>query len=1255
MLGRILVFLGGLLVVALFGALLAPLFVDWTDFRKDFESQASRVLGKKVTVLGEVEARLLPFPSVTLHDVTVGADADGKPLVHVARFSMDAELAPLLSGEARIFDMRIEEPKARIRLLADGTLDWLRGSSADIPARTVVLEKVRIVGGEIDFIDEQTGRTRTIAGLDADMSARSLAGPWTVNGKASLDGEPGHFFLSSLQPEIGASALSLKLRLQPDARPFDIELDGNLALKEGRPSYQGQFQALWKGVTAAKGDAKTPAPRARGDFELTNERIVVKSYRFELGEVADPYVVTGEAKLDTGANPEFLLTAEGQQVDVNRLANESARGKTGRNAAGSVRERLDLLIAMASEIPIPNLPGKATLRLPAIVAGDTVLRDVTLDVRPDGRGWNVERAVVVLPGRTQVEAKGRLVLGSAPSFSGDLLVASTQPSGLSSWIAGTVDPAIRQLKSMGFSAAVNLTPQIQRFEKLELAIGPAQLNGRLERQSLDKEKAATLSIDLNGNEIDLDAARAVAGLITGEEADHALLAEKIATRLKVGRLTGYGMEAGEVETVFTYDGAGVAIDRLNIGNLAGASLKASGGVKGPITKPSGKMQVALSAKDPGPFLALLAGRLPAHPLAARLVRSAPFYADSNMTASLVFGEAAGGGMAVKLAGTSNGSRIALDYGVDDLTKLSGGAKVNLAATLENPQAMILLGQAGLDPLPIGGGEGGRLQFSVNGAGNDPADATLTFAAGRTTLSARGKIGLVAAGFPAGKGVLKLESPDLEPYLMMTGIVLPQGGAGLPARLGAELTLGEGKAEVAAIDAEAAGNRMTGGLILDWNGAVPKVDGELQIDSVDLAWLSEGVLGPVSDPVTGTLSRQPLSKPRNDIEFNLALTANRFSPGLFGPVAGFSATLNGAGGQMTLEDATGQWLGGTMSGRLMVANTDGNGFYQGRVALRGADAATVERAIGRAGDAGILEGKLDLDLVAEATGATVADLLSASNGSGTVKLPALTVRHLDGGLLAKILPEADRIEGEVTGETVEVLAERLLGGASSAFANVEVPFNITDGVLRVTALSLANEAVKLDGTAKVDLAARQLEADLRLAFAPGDNALSGAEPGLRLLFSGDVASPERRIDVGDLTNFLSQRAFERERRRVETLQSNVLEKQRLRREAALYRYRAEERARAEAERARLAEDARLAEEARLKAEAERRASEEEARRKAAEEAERAAQSKAPQAAPGTNPDGAPSTPQLPVSPGEGVTRGGSLPPVKLQFENLPGVN
>ncbi|MBV2183349.1 MAG: hypothetical protein KUL88_02235, partial [Rhizobium sp.] len=34
---------------------------------------------------------------------------------------------------------------------------------------------------------------------------------------------------------------------------------------------------------------------------------------------------------------------------------------------------------------------------------------------------------------------------------------------------------------------------------------------------------------------------------------------------------------------------------------------------------------------------------------------------------------------------------------------------------------------------------------------------------------------------------------------------------------------------------------------------------------------------------------------------------------------------------------------------------------------------------------------------------------------------------------------------------------------------------------------------------------------------------------------------------------------------------------------------------------------------------------------------------------------PTEPQLPGPPGEGVTRGGALPPVELRFEGVPGVN
>ena len=298
MLGRVLVFLGGLLVVVLFVALLAPLFIDWTDFRKNFEDQASRIIGKKVTVHGTVDARLLPFPSVTLHDVRVGQEADGTPLVQIAEFSMDAELAPFLSGEALIFDMRVSQPKVRLRLLKDGTLDWMRGSQPEIPAKSVVLESVHVEDGDILFIDEQTGRTRHVTGLNAQMSARSLAGPWRIEGDAALDNEHGNFTISSSQPDDNG-VLRVRTRLMPDRHPLNVDLDGELKLVNSKPDYMGSFTAGVNDKQARDAADQKAQPRIKGRFELTNDRIRIPEYRLEVGADDDPYVVTGEATLGT--------------------------------------------------------------------------------------------------------------------------------------------------------------------------------------------------------------------------------------------------------------------------------------------------------------------------------------------------------------------------------------------------------------------------------------------------------------------------------------------------------------------------------------------------------------------------------------------------------------------------------------------------------------------------------------------------------------------------------------------------------------------------------------------------------------------------------------------------------------------------------------------------------------------------------------------------------------------------------------------
>ncbi|MFN3719251.1 MAG: AsmA family protein [Rhizobium rhizophilum] len=1246
MLGRILATLGGLLVVALFAALLAPVFVDWTNFRQDFEDQASQLLGKKVVVNGAVSARILPFPSVTMEDVTVGTDVDGTPLVRVARFSLDAELAPFLSGEARIFDMRLEEPKARIRLLPDGTLDWLRGSRPSLPARNVVLEKVSVSGGTIEFIDQQSGRDRTLTKLDAALSARTLAGPWSVEGNAELDGEAAGFSLTT--SELAGPSLPLRLRIDPSMRPFDLMLEGDLALESGKPHYTGTFVSTWKVAASPEalepGDRPTPAPRVRGEFKLANDSITIPTYRLELGEVADPYVITGAAKLDTGAKPEFLLTAEGQQVDVNRLAADGSRAKTSRNGTISVQQRMALLLATAAQIPIPNVPGRATLRLPAIIAGDTVFRDLQLDIRPAGNGWTVDRAVGVLPGRTQVEASGRLVLVGTPSFEGNLLVASTQPSGLATWISGRVDPAIRGLASAGFSASVNLTPELQRFEKLELAIGAEPLKGRIERESRGGA-AASLSVDLVGERLDLDAARAIAALMIGEDAEQRLLAERVATRLKVDELLAFGVTAEDVETIATYQAGQLAIERLNLGNVAGSSVRISGELRDAETQPVGQGQIEFKSADPEPFLALLRERLPNSPIIERLANAAPWYQDADIQMTLSVPE--DGAVVIDASGRAANSVVSLKAGADDLSTLFSGGKRRFDLRLENDEAQILLGQAGFDPLPWTIGEGGVLTLTVDTAGDGNAEAVARFAGAGTTLNATAQ--LTAFDTPDlldGGWQLSIDSGDLGPYLMALGLNLPDAATGVPITGEARFSLVEGQLGIESFEANVAGQAVVAEGRVDLTTAQPSAVGTVTLEALDLDWLAETVVGPLRDPMTGALSPVALSLRALPFDLDLDLTIKRLWPGLGEAMTDVSGKLRNKAGELTFDEVSADWLGGRMTGRFSVANTDGNGFLRARFDLADSDLARtinalrVERGIATKDSP---SGLMDFTFVVEGGGKTPADLIGRASGSGEVRMKELTLEEFDLSVLPRLVAEADALGTDIDEEKVLALAERLITAGSTELGDVTVPFALSDGTVRVQAATHQTAQAKLDGALRLDLRAGTLDGEVGIAFDAGDAAMDGAQPNLRLMLNGPALEPERVLDVTELTNFFSLRAFEAERRRVEALQATVLEKQRLRREAALARARADERTRAETERLRLEE------EARLKAEADAAALE------AAREADASAEPSdppVPEERGDVTTETVPSQPVLPVAPEERVIR---QPLPELQFEALPGVN
>jgi hypothetical protein len=375
-----------------------------------------------------------------------------------------------------------------------------------------------------------------------------------------------------------------------------------------------------------------------------------------------------------------------------------------------------------------------------------------------------------------------------------------------------------------------------------------------------------------------------------------------------------------------------------------------------------------------------------------------------------------------------------------------------------------------------------------------------------------------------------------------------------------------------------------------------------------------------------------------VEARLQVQADRFRSGDFGDVTAFSATVLNRNGGVAIEDAAGSWQGGRISGRLAMSNGEGNGIFQTHLEVEDTDLSTV---VWQRDGVPVASGRLDAVISAEATARSAADLMAALNGSGELRLSDLIVRGIDPAALPAMLAEADRLEGEIAEGDVRPIAERLVQRGEARLDAVTVPFTITGGEVRAQNVTAAAGKTKFSGQVRINLLGEALDGEVEVLYPPEEDGLAGGTPAVRFTYSGSLSQPNVEMSVAPLANFLSVRAFERERRRVEALQASVLEKQRLRREVALYRYleaeRQAARARAEAEeQARREEDARRQAEAAAQADRER--AEAAAAAKAAEEERRRQQAQ----------------PTLRVPPSQEIFRE-ELPVLQTPgIQNLPGV-
>jgi uncharacterized protein involved in outer membrane biogenesis len=200
-------------IIALIAALIGPYFIDWNQFRPQFETEATRVIGAPVRVGGELDARLLPTPSLRLRLVTVGGANDlGK--VRADKLDVEFSLGSLMRGEWRATELTINGMALDLGLDSQGRIDW-PASTGKFNLGSLAIDRLNLTG-RIALHDALSRGTLELNDIAFSGDVRSLAGSVRGDGNFMVAGVHYPFRVSSGQ-SADASGTRVHLSIDPGA------------------------------------------------------------------------------------------------------------------------------------------------------------------------------------------------------------------------------------------------------------------------------------------------------------------------------------------------------------------------------------------------------------------------------------------------------------------------------------------------------------------------------------------------------------------------------------------------------------------------------------------------------------------------------------------------------------------------------------------------------------------------------------------------------------------------------------------------------------------------------------------------------------------------------------------------------------------------------------------------------------------------------------------------------------------------------
>jgi uncharacterized protein involved in outer membrane biogenesis len=658
MMKKLLYVVGGIVVLVIAAALIAPFFIDLNDYKGTIEAKAKEATGRDLKIDGKISLSLLPLPSVTVDGIKFGNAPGGSApnMAEIESATVKVAIMPLLSHKAQITNVVLTRPVVVLEKLKDGTGNWqlnapaASGTTTTTPAPAqpssdgatasaggwdVQVDGASVEDGTFIYRDATSGSEQKIDKINVDLSMQSLKGPFDAKGGLVAMNLPLGFSVKAGRMDPSAPMpldLTLTVGETKGSFGFSGQADMAAASDPTKPIVTGKLSAKAENVAelmaALSGGSAAAQPPALarpftldGDITAGSAAADIKNLALALGDVAAQGSVGAKYGAATVVDANLAIG----RVDLDKLM---PAGK----ADEATEKKADTASGAGEAKPAApfNLPSGITANVTATVEqiayqGKAIDGTKLVAQLKDG-ALNLTQLSAQLPGNTAFTLSGVLAPKSGqPSFTGAVKASSDNLREVADMFApGALNsvPSDR-LRKLALTSRLNASPAQVEVADLNATLDASKISGGVILALPDdqKRKRMAFGVGLSVDKLNVDGylpqgdmkaapvstaandttkAKAAPGNPLKALAPLGDLDANI--EIKAGSLTMNGQQVKGLHALIGLADATLNIKDVSVGDLMGGKGQINGKVTDLKGDPKFDIAYDISAKDAGKLL-----------------------------------------------------------------------------------------------------------------------------------------------------------------------------------------------------------------------------------------------------------------------------------------------------------------------------------------------------------------------------------------------------------------------------------------------------------------------------------------------------------------------------------------------------------------------------------------------------------------------------------------------------------------------------